>query len=146
MRVVDASVAVKLVLAEEDSGIARSLWGQWQEQGERVSSPPLFRAETTSTLRKRVYRADIDLATGEAAFAALRLLPVRIIEVPGLYDRAWVLARELNRPTIYDCIYLALAEALGCEFWTADTRLWRVANPQFPWVRTLGDIQAGGQR
>jgi predicted nucleic acid-binding protein len=32
---------------------------------------------------------------------------------------------KLNRAAAYDCFYLAIAEALGADFWTADQRLYR---------------------
>ncbi len=40
----------------------------------------------------------------------------------------------------YDAHYLALAEHLGCEFWTADKRLHNAVHEKLPWVRGLGDF------
>lgn len=40
--------------------------------------------------------------------------------------------------TIHDAHYLALAQTLDCEFWTADERLYNAVRDQLPWVRWLG--------
>ncbi len=40
---------------------------------------------------------------------------------------------RLNRAAAYDSFYLALAESLGCELWTADQRLHNAVD--LPWVR-----------
>ena len=52
----------------------------------------------------------------------------------------WTL--RLNRAAAYDRFYLALAETLGCELWTADTRLRNAAD--LPWVRGVEGVRAGG--
>ncbi|MBI4339185.1 MAG: type II toxin-antitoxin system VapC family toxin [Chloroflexi bacterium] len=99
MKAIEASVALKLVVTEEDSAKAHALWDGWREQRELVVAPPLFVTETVSALGRLVYRGKLDVALGDEAFAPLRRLPVDIMEPPGLYERAWELARELNRPT-----------------------------------------------
>jgi predicted nucleic acid-binding protein len=65
---------------------------------------------------------------------------VTIMTFPDLHERAWHLAAQLDRPTAYDSHYLALAQILGCEFWTADERLYNASRPHFPWVRWLGSF------
>ena len=55
------------------------------------------------------------------------------------------LATRFNRPAAYDAHYLALAEMMNCEFWTADRRLFNVVKDELPWVRWLGKHE-GGQR
>lgn len=59
---------------------------------------------------------------------------------PDLHERAWNLAAEPNRPTAYDAPYLALAEILVCEFWTADKRLYQAVQSRLPWVCWLGTL------
>ena len=40
-----------------------------------------------------------------------------------ILKRTFELATEFNRPTGYNSQYLAVAERLNCELWTADERL-----------------------
>lgn len=51
------------------------------------------------------------------------------------------LAHQFNLPATYDPHYLALAEREGCEYWTADARLWNTVKGKLAWVRWLGDYQ-----
>jgi hypothetical protein len=54
--------------------------------------------------------------------------------------RAWNLAQRLNQPKVYDCYYLALAELLACEFWTADERLFNTVRHDLGWVKWIGNL------
>ena len=47
---------------------------------------------------------------------------------------AWT--RRLNRAAAYDSFYLALAEGLQCDLWTADRRLFNAVD--LPWVHLAG--------
>ena len=40
----------------------------------------------------------------------------------------------------HDAAYLAVAEILGCELWTADERLYNSVKTDMPRVRWLGDF------
>jgi len=51
------------------------------------------------------------------------------------------MATRLNLPAAYDAYYLALAEMLGCEFWTADKKLCNTVKDSLPWVKFLGEYQ-----
>jgi predicted nucleic acid-binding protein len=48
--------------------------------------------------------------------------------------RAWELRANV---TPYDATYVALAEVLGCELWTADHRLAKAAGPACA-IRVVG--------
>jgi predicted nucleic acid-binding protein len=134
----DASLTLKLVLAEPDSPVARSLWAEWEEQNVGVVSPSLWAYEVTSVIRNKVHRGKITPDEGEKAFATIHKLGIRLITPPDLHERAWEMAKKLNRSAAYDAHYLALAQTLDCEFWTADERLYNATRDQFPWVRWLG--------
>jgi len=54
-----------------------------------------------------------------------------------MYRLAWEIAEELGMPTIYDAVYLAVAELRGAIFWTADDKLFARARAR-PYVRLLG--------
>jgi predicted nucleic acid-binding protein len=45
--------------------------------------------------------------------------------------------RRLRRAAAYDSYYLALADLLKCDLWTADQHL--VDAAAVPWVRLVGD-------
>lgn len=137
---VDASIVLKLVLNEPDSHLAEGLWRSWLVTGHQTVAPHLLPFEITAVLRKHVYRGTISLAHGQAALQQALAFGVTLLEFPDLHARAWNLATQLNRPTAYDAHYLALGEILGCEFWTADRRLYQAAEDHLSWVRWLGDL------
>ena len=56
-----------------------------------------------------------------------------------LHQRGLEIANLLQRPAVYDSIYLALAEALGGELWTADRNFFRAASAEFSNARWLGE-------
>jgi predicted nucleic acid-binding protein len=56
-----------------------------------------------------------------------------------LLKRGYELAEEFNRPTAYDAQYLALAERLSCDFWTADERMSNAVSGKFLSIRWLGN-------
>lgn len=139
MLVIDASIAVKVVLNEDGSELARELWGRWTGEGERLVGPPNFRPEAVSAIRKAVYQRSLSAEDGERVLQVFQGLPVAIEEPPLLYQLALTLSARLNRSNVYDACYLALAEIEGCEFWTADGRLVRAARAIAPGIRLLSE-------
>ena len=55
-----------------------------------------------------------------------------------LWEQWDAAGRQLSLPATYDAHYLALAEWLGGEFWTADGPLARTVQPVLPWVHLVG--------
>ena len=58
-----------------------------------------------------------------------------------LLKRGYELATRLNRPTAYNSRYLAVAERLQCEFWTADERMFNAVTQDLNWVKWLGSFK-----
>ncbi len=79
------------------------------------------------------------LDTAEQAFQFARSLPIvfDVENAPACRERAWEIAKQFNFATVYDAVYLALAEFRGCEFWTADQKLYERVKAQLPYVRCL---------
>jgi predicted nucleic acid-binding protein len=109
-------VALKWLVPEADSDAAIA----WIARTELLA-PALIHAEVANALWKLVRRGEI---AGDGAAEQLSLLPslVRTMEDAPLVSRAFELAMELGHP-VYDCLYLAAAEALDDEVLTADARL-----------------------
>ena len=135
---VDASLALKLVLAEADSDLAQKEWQGWIRTGVEIVAPNLFAYETTSVLRNRVYRKEISQSEADAGLSILSALDITYHHAEAIRQAAWDLARRFNRPTVYDAFYLALAEEEGCLFWTGDKRLYNTVKSELKWVHILG--------
>lgn len=61
-------------------------------------------------------------------------MPITLYGDRDLHRRALSLAKQLSLPAAYDAHYLALAERLNAELWTADRCLAERAQPTMPWV------------
>lgn len=138
--VIDSSLVVAYLLPEALSPHAKVLLQTWQVADFKLAAPALLQYEVVAVFRKQVYRG---LLTPADALSArdtfLALLPsVQLVVDADLLRRGYELAAQLNRPTAYDSQYLAVAERLGCEFWTADERLWNATRQHLAWVRWLG--------
>jgi predicted nucleic acid-binding protein len=135
---VDASFALKLVLAEEHSELVHALWRGWIEQDIEIYAPAHLAFECTSVIRNHVYRRQITSEAGMEAFQLLHEQPIILIDAGVLNQRAWELAERYQRPTAYDAYYLAAAELLNCDLWTADRRLERAVRDSFPVIKWVG--------
>lgn len=145
--VVDASVTVSRLVAEEMSEPARALFRYCVDQRRIFAVPPHFPLEVTNALyqKQRVTdpRYHLDPSEVDAAVYEFGVhLQARIILVPhpALYPNAIDLARRFGLRTPYDTAYMALAELLGMELWTNDHRLLNAIGPDAPWVRWIGDF------
>lgn len=136
----DSGIVLKLVLREDDSLLAKQLWETLANTDRQPVAPRVFSFEFTSVLRKNVYRGVITPEYGLAALQYLMRLDVKILTIPDIHVNAWQFAEQFNRPAAYDAHYLAMAEHLGCEFWTADKRLYNAVHEELSWVRWLGNF------
>ena len=139
---VDSGILLKLLLNESDSHLAEALWRGWVTAGVQPIAPYLFPFEVTAVLRKHTHRGAIQTEIGEKILEKALQFDVTLQTFAGIHERAWQLATEFGRPTAYDTHYLALAEQLGCPFWTADLRLFNAVTQKLDWVNYLGNFKA----
>lgn len=116
--VVDASVAVKWVIAEPLSEQAVRLL----DPDLQLSAPDLIYIEVASALWAAARRGHIADADARDAFGAIADAPLSIgRSTKQLARSALRLAQDLNHP-VYDCMYLALAMEEQRRVITADRR------------------------
>ncbi len=139
--VVDASVAVGLVTLTPYSDRSEALIQGWDLAHTPLYAPMLWEYEITSVLRKSVAAQRMSVPAAESALTACwRLNVVRVPPDAELHREALRWAARLAQPVAYDAQYLALADWLGAELFTADRRLAeRAAALGIPWVRSILD-------
>jgi predicted nucleic acid-binding protein len=94
---VDASLAVKVVVAEADSDTAHALFDRWADDGNQLIAPIFFGVEIDSILRQKVVlRRELTPDQADGAFAKLQALPIRQISLSGQRQRAWEIATQFG--------------------------------------------------
>lgn len=139
--VIDASLAVKWVLKEPYTEEALSLANQWVAEETKPIAPCLLSVEITNVLHRRAMKGQISLSQAERLLKGLLDIGIEIRESPQLHVRALQLAQKLQKSAVYDTHYLALAEIMDCEFWTADERFFNSVREQQPRVKWLGHYE-----
>ncbi len=117
--VVDASVAVKWYVPEDGSREAAELL-----TGRRpLLAPDLLVPEVGNILWKKVRRGALPIADAESMLHLfVSGLPLTLHSASLLIGTALTIAIGFQR-TVYDALYLALAESEDCQVVTADQRL-----------------------
>ena len=138
--VVDASLAVKWVLEEDFTAEARMALLDWQTRRIRRVVPSWFGCEVANVLYKRMRKNTLTLMEAQTAVEGLLGDVVIRDHEPAVSARALAIALQLGRLASYDSHYVALAERLSCDLWTADERFWNASSAAFPFVKWLGTI------
>lgn len=139
--VVDTSLVLKWIYNESDSNKALALLARWTSERVVIRAPVLLAYEATNSLFQKV-RSDkftLDAARESLTDVILKGLVFECSSPLAVSMRAMEFAHRFNLSATYDSHYLALAEHVGCELWTADTMMWRAVKVQFDWVYWIGD-------
>lgn len=94
---------------------------------EGAAAPDLLNAEALQAIRANEYRGRLDAERSREAIDDLLALPLTRYPTLQLLERAWSLRHNF---TAYDATYVALAEALGAAFVTADEHLVKAIRAQ----------------
>jgi len=104
--------------------------------------PSLWIYEITSAFAKAVHFEQLTEDEGRNGLTrALGLHPHVIAPDEDLAQSAYAWTRRLGRASAYDSFYLALAEAAGVDFWTADRRLYNALKDSVLWLRWIEEVQ-----
>ena len=117
--VIDASVAVKLLVDEDGAALATFVYRTFD-----LLAPALLLAECSNILWKKARKGELSNAEAITRSAMLTRTNIVLHPMEPLVEAATREAIRLDHPA-YDCFYLALAAAEDCPFVTADERLVR---------------------
>ena len=140
--VVDTSLAFKWLVQEEDSDRARALRLRWDTSAIQLAAPHLLLAELSNAVHRMVVEDNFAVQDAVMLISQVSELRLDLFHSFPLYPRALELASALQQGAAYDCVFLALAESLDCELWTADGRFYRVTRDHHPRVHWLGEVAA----
>ena len=140
-RVLDSSTAFKWLVAEVDSDKAIRLRDDFRNGLVELIAPDIFPAEMASSLLTAQRKGRIS-DFQPLLFDVLAEGIVLHTSTPLLARMAMIITTVTTgaRFSVYDCIYVALAEREGCELVTADERLVRNLQPAFPFVTSLASL------
>ena len=119
MIVLDASAVVELLTNGPLAGVLRlDLAGR----EDSILVPQLLDVEVLSAIRNLVAGGRIDSHRSKRLAADLAMLPAERCSHLPLIERIWELRQNF---TIYDAVYIALAETTGSVLYTCDEKLAR---------------------
>jgi predicted nucleic acid-binding protein len=130
---IDANLVIRLVADPSDQAV-RQLWAGWDAAHRQLAAPGLICYEVANALyryRKLGYMSALSV---ELALDAALALPLHLHHDADLHRRALALAQHFALSAAYDAHYLAVAEHLGGELWTADRALAQAVQSEFEWV------------
>ena len=138
---VDTSLAIQWLIAEQHSDKALALVANAGRARDRLVAPPSLPIEVSNVLRQRMRREALPLQEALDLLERFLQFDVSLLSPAGLHREALLLADGYGLPATYDAHYLALAQMLGCDFWTSDQRLITALGGQLPFVKWIGDYQ-----
>jgi predicted nucleic acid-binding protein len=138
--VVDASVAIKWFIPEVHAIFATRLL----HTNLHFIAPDLIFAEVGNILWKKYRSKELTLDTASAILDDFKRLPFNSHENESLLDAAWQIA-IVHQCTVYDSLYVALAQTEGCLLVTADRTLYNTLCPThlaslLLWVEDIKNI------
>ncbi len=146
--VVDASLAGALFVRTPYSAFVERRFRTWRMNGDKLFAPSIWLAETTAILRKAATAGKIREEDARIILTMLPNLHIQIITPnPALLDAAFIMAGRLGIADRYAVQYLALAEHLHAEFWTANRKLYEPLREfHYDWIRLCPESSLDPER
>ena len=139
---VDANLCIALTIPLPYSDAAAKQWLFWETNRVQIYAPLSWEHEIVSALRKATAARLINKKEADNALQRMLILGVeRSSPNPDYHRSALQWAERANQTVAYDSQYLALAEALQADFWTADIRLFdSLKSKKLNWLHWIGEV------
>ncbi len=139
--VLDASVVVPLMMPHPLSQAAERWIRHWKREYYRLVSPCFMPVEAVSVIRQAVYGGKFNPQHAAQAVDILMAMGIELVMPSGeVLQSALGWAERLGQSKAYDAQYVALAESLNAELWSADQRLIHALEAQgVSWAHWIGE-------
>jgi predicted nucleic acid-binding protein len=137
--VIDSSVAFKWAVTEPHSDKALLLRADFLNAVHELITPDFFPVEVAHALTRAERQGRVAVSQASVLWTDIMNTCPQLIPSLTLSPRA-IQISSLNRVGVYDCIYVALAEREGCELVTADDKLIKNLQSQFPFVISVASL------
>ncbi len=138
--VIDCSTAFPCYVAEPLTSKAIALRDGYLNAVHELLAPDFIATELSNALIVAERRGRIGKGDATRLFKDfLKNLPILHPAWPDLLPRAHAIA-ETTVASVYDCLDVALAEREKCELVTADDKLVKNLQPQFPFLVALSSL------
>jgi predicted nucleic acid-binding protein len=134
--VLDSSVGFKALVPEALSDKAGLLVQDYKNAIYELLAPDVYATEVTHALTRAERQNRITPSQGSILFTDLTNSLPKLVPSLLLLPRAYEVSSQM-RIGVYDCLYVALAEREKCELATADDRLVKSLQGQFPFIKHL---------
>jgi predicted nucleic acid-binding protein len=113
-------------------------WERWMKAEATIVAPALLYYEVTNGLYRYQRAGILPPEAVEKALVAALALPIELVSNTELHTRARNVAATYNLAATYDAHYLALAQWMEVDLWTADSRLVNsLKQHKLSWVRGI---------
>jgi predicted nucleic acid-binding protein len=131
--VIDSSVVIKWFLTEPLADKAHAILDEMEQHRIQVVVPDILHAEIANILWKKCRFQGFDRNDCEKYLSDFEAMSLPFVPISRLFMDAFQLAVQHHR-SVYDMLYVALAEREGCRFVTADERLMNAVAGSLPSV------------
>ncbi|MEA5512317.1 type II toxin-antitoxin system VapC family toxin [Crocosphaera sp. UHCC 0190] len=137
MKSVDASFIIRLITSSNNTNSYNIKWQEWQSCNTVIVAPTLIMYEVSNGIYRYQKAGQITQDEAESLLNSALNLGIQFYGDSNLHQEALKLANLYNLSATYDAHYLALAQRLQVELWTADKRLFNTVSPSLSWVKLL---------
>ncbi len=133
----DASFIIRYLTSKDTESIYQQYWSQWKADGSTLIAPTLIMYEVLNAFHRASLAGQMTSDEVEEFLERGLNLGLRFYGDAQLHREALKMAQKYNLPATYDAHYLALAERLEVELWTADKRLYNPVRDSLDWVHLI---------
>ena len=129
--VVDSSVVIKWFVVEPYSDEAHKILDGYKAGEINLLAPDLINAEVGNIVWKKHRIQDLSIEDAQEIIDTFKTITMTLTSSADLLEGAYNLA-VIHERTVYDMMYIALANRENCQFVTADERMVNAVGEHFP--------------